>query len=83
LAEKSHLDSLSLQHAARHVLDQEPRAHVDYVEIVDAKTFQPVANVSRPAYVLVAATFGETRLLDNLLITFREDGSQKGVVTEL
>jgi len=59
-----------LQHAVRRVLDQEPRAQVDYVEIVDAETFQPVAYVSRPAYVLVAAKFGQTRLLDNLLIAF-------------
>jgi pantoate--beta-alanine ligase len=83
LAENSHLDALSLQHAVRRVLDQEPRAQVDYVEIVDAETFQPVAYVSRPAYVLVAAKFGQTRLLDNLLIAFNEDGSKKTVVMEL
>jgi pantoate--beta-alanine ligase len=83
LAENSHLDALSLQHAVRRVLDQEPRAQVDYVEIVDAETFQPVANVNRPAYVLVAAKFGQTRLLDNLLIAFNEDGSEKTVLMEL
>ena len=83
LAQTGHLDALSLQHAVRGVLDQEPRAQVDYVEIVDAEIFQAVANVSRPAYVLVAAKFGQTRLLDNLLVTFREDGSEKVVVTEL
>lgn len=83
LAETAHLDALNLQHAVRRVLDQEPRALVDYVEVVDAETFQAVANVSRPAYVLVAAKFGQTRLLDNLLVTFREDGSEKVVLTEL
>jgi pantoate--beta-alanine ligase len=76
-------DALSLQHAIRRVLETEPKATVDYVEIVDAETLQPVAHVSRPAYALLAAKFGAARLLDNLLIDFKEPGREETAFTEL
>jgi pantoate--beta-alanine ligase len=66
--------ALSLQTHVRGILGQEPRAKVDYVELVDADTFQPLTLVNRPAYLLIAAKFGETRLLDNMLVGFRDDG---------
>ncbi len=61
-------DSLQLQNAMRKVLQAEPRARVDYAEIVDVETFDPVARVSRPAYALLAVFIGKTRLIDNMLI---------------
>jgi pantoate--beta-alanine ligase len=44
------------------------RAGVDYLETVDASSFEPVMRVARPTYVLVAAYLGHTRLIDNMLI---------------
>jgi pantothenate synthetase len=35
---------------------------------VDDETFEEVATIAGPARALVAATFGETRLIDNLLL---------------
>src|SRR5208283_454595 len=61
-------DSLELQRALRKVLENEPRARVDYAEIVDAETFEPVVRVGRRSYVVVAVYFGRTRLIDNMLI---------------
>ncbi len=43
-------DSLELQRALRKVLAAEPRARVDYAEIVDADTFEPLVRVSRRSY---------------------------------
>jgi pantoate--beta-alanine ligase len=63
-------DALQLQSAMRRVLEQEPRAKIDYAEIVDARTFESVTHIARSSYALLAAKFGETRLLDNLLIEF-------------
>ena len=63
-------DGLQLQSAMRRVLDAEPRARVDYAEIVDAETLQPVARLGRASYALLAVKFGATRLLDNMLIEF-------------
>jgi pantoate--beta-alanine ligase len=70
-------DALQLQSAMRRVLEQEPRAKIDYAEIVDARTFQPVTHVARSSFALLAAKFGETRLLDNLLIKFNAGNSNE------
>jgi pantoate--beta-alanine ligase len=61
-------DALQLQMVLRKLLAAEPLAAVDYVEIVDADSFEPVTRVARPSYVLIAAFFGKTRLIDNLYL---------------
>jgi len=61
-------DSLQLQAAMRRVLEAEPQAAVDYAEIVDADSFEPVLRIARPSYVLLAAFIGKTRLIDNLYV---------------
>lgn len=61
-------DALQLQQAMHKVLAGEPRARVDYAEIVDAGTFEPVVRVGRRSYAVVAVFIGKTRLIDNLLI---------------
>ena len=73
-------DAHSLQSAMRGVLEEESRVKVDYAEIVDAQTFEPLTHINRKAYVLIAAKFGETRLLDNMLVDFSENGQ---LTTEL
>jgi pantoate--beta-alanine ligase len=61
-------DSLELQRTMQKVLESEPRARVDYAEIVDAGTFEPVVRVTRRCYAVLAAYLGKTRLIDNMLI---------------
>jgi len=41
---------------------------VDYLSVLDAKTLDDAVGVSKPARVLVAATLGATRLIDNVLV---------------
>lgn len=41
-------------------------ARVDYIEIVDAETMQPLELVDRPAVLAAAVFFGQTRLIDNI-----------------
>jgi pantoate--beta-alanine ligase len=43
-------------------------ATVDYVEVRDAETLEPVTTLDRPARVIVAARLGNTRLLDNVAV---------------
>jgi pantoate--beta-alanine ligase len=61
-------DSLELHRAMHKVLASESRARVDYAEIVDAETFEPVVRVSRRCYAVLAVYVGKTRLIDNMLI---------------
>lgn len=43
-------------------------ATVEYIEIRDAETLEPVTRIDRPARVLAAARLGKTRLIDNMPI---------------
>jgi pantoate--beta-alanine ligase len=59
-------DAEKLMDLASRRIEAEPRATVDYVRIVDPVTLDPVAEVDQPAVILVAAMFGDVRLIDNL-----------------
>ena len=45
-----------------------PQARLDYAAVVDDETFEEIGTIERPARALVAAGFGEVRLIDNLLL---------------
>ncbi len=68
-------DALQLQKVLRKHLEAEALAKIDYAEIVDADTFEPVSWFVRKSYILLAAYLGKTRLIDNLLITPTEGAS--------
>ena len=80
LLRKGTTEVSSLQSAMHRILRDESAARLDYVEIVDAQTFEPLTHIDRQAYVLIAAKFGETRLLDNMLVDFSDNGQ---LTTEL
>jgi pantoate--beta-alanine ligase len=61
-------DAMALRRTMQEALESEPRARVDYVEIVDAETFEPTVRLGKPAYALLAVYIGRTRLIDNMLI---------------
>jgi pantoate--beta-alanine ligase len=62
-------DALQLQTALRKILSNETLARVDYLEMVDAESFEPVSSIgARPVYALLAVFIGKTRLIDNLFI---------------
>lgn len=45
-----------------------PEARLDYAAVVDEQTFDEVAEISRPARAIIAATFGDVRLIDTLAL---------------
>jgi len=47
---------------------REPDVHLDYFEIVDWETLDPLPEVKPGALVAVAAYVGTTRLIDNVLL---------------
>jgi len=54
--------------ALRDTIAGEPLAALDYAEVVDAVTLLPVDTITGPARALVAARFGATRLIDNIVL---------------
>ena len=69
-------DALQLQAVLHRTLGAERHARVDYAEVVDAESFEPVLRVSKPCYVLLAVFIGKTRLIDNLYIEPKSPGSE-------
>lgn len=52
----------------RSTVRSERLAKLDYAELVDADSFEPLDFARAPALLLIAARIGETRLIDNLSI---------------
>ena len=51
------------------VLGAEPLARIDYAELVDADSLEPVEHVDRPALLALAVFVGRTRLIDNTVLS--------------
>ncbi|HEV2992466.1 MAG TPA: pantoate--beta-alanine ligase [Candidatus Angelobacter sp.] len=68
LADRGEKDTHRLIAAAKQVIAEEPAARLDYFEIVNGGTLEPVADISSGALVAVAAYVGQTRLIDNILL---------------
>jgi len=60
--------SVRLVETLRAVIATAPGARVDYLEVVDDETLQPVSQLTRPALVALAVYFGNTRLIDNTVL---------------
>ena len=68
-ADQGESDAAKLSEIGQQVIAEEPGARLDYFAIVDPETLDPVVDVAPGALVAVAAYFGATRLIDNILIT--------------
>jgi pantoate--beta-alanine ligase len=68
VAQGEHLTTAILA-AARDVIARAPLARIDYLEIVNAETLQPVGETGPDSLIVVAAFFGQTRLIDNLRLS--------------
>jgi pantoate--beta-alanine ligase len=72
LADSGETSVENLRDATLAVLATEPAAKLDYFELVDPDTLDPVADLAaHGALAAVAAWFGPTRLIDNLLLASR------------
>jgi pantoate--beta-alanine ligase len=68
LARGGERDAGTLVAAMAREIGATPEARIDYAAVVDEGSFEEVAVVERPARALVAARFGQVRLIDNLLL---------------
>jgi pantoate--beta-alanine ligase len=51
---------------AQRIINEAPLSRIDYIEIVDAETLQPIEIVRPNTTLLIAVFFGNTRLIDNV-----------------
>jgi pantoate--beta-alanine ligase len=65
-------DALRLTAAMREMIRTEPLAELDYAELVDAETLEPLTRLRGVCLALLAVRIGTTRLVDNLLIEERD-----------
>jgi pantoate--beta-alanine ligase len=72
--EEGERDTMRIVSAMRRELAEEPLASPDYVEIVDADSFEPVMRLTRSSLVLLAVRFGATRLIDNMQVEVTDGG---------
>jgi pantoate--beta-alanine ligase len=72
--EEGERDPMRIVTVMRRELSEEPLASPDYVEIVDADSFEPVMRLTRSCLIVVAARFGATRLIDNMQVEIAEPG---------
>jgi pantoate--beta-alanine ligase len=69
LAGQGERSAQAIATAARHVIATSPLARVEYLEVVNSETLQPIAAIGPDSLVAVAAFFGQTRLIDNLRLS--------------
>ena len=72
-------DAAAVREVLAGVLATEPAVRVDYAEIVDASTLQPVERIERDTLIALAVYVGTTRLIDNIAISFDGDSVQVDV----
>ena len=67
LLEAGEKDAAKVIAAVREVIEKEPLAKIDYVELVDWNTLKPVNSVEDTVLMAVAVYIGKTRLIDNVI----------------
>ena len=47
---------------------EDPAVRIDYFEVINPETLDPITEVKQPSLVALAAFVGTTRLIDNLVL---------------
>lgn len=69
LADRGERRTAQLILAGEEVVGEEPGVRLEYLEIVNPDTLEPVPDISGGALVAIAALVGTTRLIDNVVLT--------------
>ncbi|TCP59287.1 pantothenate synthetase [Tumebacillus sp. BK434] len=55
--------------AVRGLIQSQPLADIDYVELLNFRDLSPILTLEQPALLALAVRFGKTRLIDNTVLT--------------
>jgi pantoate--beta-alanine ligase len=63
-------DSARIVSSMRSLIESEPLARIDYIAVTDTDRLDPVETISqtKPTLISLAAFFGKTRLIDNIVL---------------
>jgi pantoate--beta-alanine ligase len=65
LVKRKTVPSAALKARLKQFITRHPEAKLDYIELFDPDTLQPVKNAARGTQMALAVFFGKTRLIDN------------------
>lgn len=68
MVEQGVTDTKKIIRQMKNIILQTPHAKIEYIEIVDVKTLQPLKRIDRKALVAIAVKIGPARLIDNILL---------------
>ena len=68
LCQEGELNAQAVREAAVAMIESTPGAVIDYIEIVNPHTLQPLDTIIPGAVMALAVKFGRTRLIDNMVI---------------
>jgi pantoate--beta-alanine ligase len=74
---EGHTDSREITDRMRALIEQDaPLARIDFIEVASTATIEPVPTIGGEAIIALAAFFGSTRLIDNLVVRFTDGTPQ-------
>lgn len=65
--ESGERDTAAVKALMTEIIEAEPLARIDYVEVVDGATMQPTDRIGKSALAAMAVYIGSTRLIDNFI----------------
>ena len=68
LFDRGERESAKLIAAGKKEFTKEPTARLDYFDVVDPDSLEPIRAISKRALIAVAAYVGNTRLIDNIVV---------------
>ena len=68
LVDAGEKDAAKVKKAITDIIEKEPLAKIDYVEVVDWNTLEPVERIDGPILTAIAVYIGKTRLIDNFIV---------------
>ena len=65
--ERDQRSAANIRNAALELLSRYPEVRIEYFELTDPETLEPVEEIDGPVLIAAAIWLGSTRLIDNVL----------------
>ncbi len=65
-------DSAKIVQRIREIIDKEPLARIDYIDIVDMNGLEPIKRIDNETLIALAVYIGKVRLIDNTIVGTKE-----------